>query len=722
METHTIQVVVGLGDPVTGTGTVPDYDKDGIDDATDNCWKTPNTDQKDTDGDGVGDACDSCPDVPNRDQIITVWYKDFDDDGYSDGPNYVSCRRPKVCSNNTSLVCTPGTAAAACPTGCTGTWTETINGRFAFKSIGEKVCSIARSVSCDDTYPCGAQQGNCVPALKSTSGDANDANANIYPGAPVSNAISFAMTDLINAKSYDEWLPFDSSVSPNVRVTVTVTGGSLNSLTVQRITRNIGRYSNDPTQGVCATAPPITGQITGGTACASNAGCTASTCVDRNPDLNYTITGNQISLTSLDFGGSITIRATATVGGATITNDFTLPKDSIGLGLPDAWQIAKLGLLGSKPTDDPDGDGLTNFQEYRGFKWGDIVLYGGTGHCSITTSQHCTKNSDCPVIPACTVGTCETCIDYKTPAYVPVLNDDGTAKAEVFRTDPTRKDMFLKFSNYDTDHPFTIGGAFNDAGVDIHAIQCTVSGSPPVCKTNTPVNLEYPGQPIRVVWMNNNKTGLYPDSTTGLKYPYHAQGHIAQRTTGTRSWEWATKGFCQPGNTSATTYQMALDNYFKEKTYTDGQTCTGASCYGGNTQWSPANKVLDAMGKVEDRNDDGRNTQTPDGIFDTGCTNCAWHSDVVVSGSFVQALSVFDIDNNGNVELPLKDNPSSIDRDQEYTKAHVLKHTITHELGHSVGMSHNYKSNCLMYNWSTDWSRDNQFSDFAKSQMSIKNP
>jgi hypothetical protein len=34
-------------------------------------------------------------------------------------------------------------------------------------------------------------------------------------------------------------------------------------------------------------------------------------------------------------------------------------------GLPDAWEYARFGNLEQKGNDDIDGDGYTNFQEYR---------------------------------------------------------------------------------------------------------------------------------------------------------------------------------------------------------------------------------------------------------------------------------------------------------------------------------------------------------------------
>ena len=41
------------------------------------------------------------------------------------------------------------------------------------------------------------------------------------------------------------------------------------------------------------------------------------------------------------------------------------PTDSDTNGLPDVWEITYFGHIGVDPNADPDGDGLTNFQEYQ---------------------------------------------------------------------------------------------------------------------------------------------------------------------------------------------------------------------------------------------------------------------------------------------------------------------------------------------------------------------
>jgi len=43
----------------------------------------------------------------------------------------------------------------------------------------------------------------------------------------------------------------------------------------------------------------------------------------------------------------------------------TLPPDSDGDGLSDAWELQFFGAAGADPNDDADGDGLSNLREYR---------------------------------------------------------------------------------------------------------------------------------------------------------------------------------------------------------------------------------------------------------------------------------------------------------------------------------------------------------------------
>lgn len=73
----------------------PDADKDGVPDATDNCVKIANLDQKDTDADGKGDVCDNCATVSNPDQA------DADGDGKGDACDPATCGDGELDLNET---------------------------------------------------------------------------------------------------------------------------------------------------------------------------------------------------------------------------------------------------------------------------------------------------------------------------------------------------------------------------------------------------------------------------------------------------------------------------------------------------------------------------------------------------------------------------------------------------------------------------------------------
>jgi hypothetical protein len=64
---------------------------------------------------------------------------------------------------------------------------------------------------------------------------------------------------------------------------------------------------------------------------------------------------------------TLTITVLPGVPGYTIVNgvQLILPLDRDGNGLPDSWEILYFGHTGNDPNADPDGDGLTNLQEFQ---------------------------------------------------------------------------------------------------------------------------------------------------------------------------------------------------------------------------------------------------------------------------------------------------------------------------------------------------------------------
>ena len=95
----------------------------------------------------------------------------------------------------------------------------------------------------------------------------------------------------------------------------------------------------------------------------------------------------------------------------------------------------------------------------------------------------------------------------------------------------------------------------------------------------------------------------------------------------------------------------------------------------------------------------------------------------------INGLNPFDINNDGYVELPFSIDPMGNNQEnqqdqygQPYTKARVLKHTVTHEIGHAMGdVSHTTDPNCVMYEWSNNWRRDDYISDEFRAKLKVHN-
>jgi hypothetical protein len=643
-----------------------DEDGDGVPDDVDNCVAVPNPGQQDDDGDTVGNVCDNCPARWNEDQA------NHDTDGLGD-----ACDSDKDGDNAQAW-----------------DWDWSAPGP-----------------DCDDLNPevlpssaaCQTPAHRIGLRLASESG--SGAGFRHYkPGA------LFAMTDGVGG-----WLPDVGVTAPGQRSPVAldleavVIDGEGNEVPLTPAGAPVhvrmrlvfestesGDYTND--------GPNSTEQD-----------------FDKPVDFEST---DQLSISPFDYGGRFTMDVTDLSGLVNGGNavSVTLPYDSDGDTLPDAWEkqyapgnaVADLEDGDRSGTSNLDnGDGLTAFDEYRGFLWGDLEK---------------AENMTLPV-PWNQV--------YQTPAFLQKLDASGNPLLAHFRTDPTRKDLFLMYTGFSGTYagyvanpdtaqpPFAIGYAYDEQLIHVHAWNM----APPPGGWGDPTGVQ--DVKIDPLQVENDLTGHYQNH----------DGHI--KWLSVRSWDFDTLGKSGVGSPTqygpgTKDYYDTLALYFGDVPYWDQYEPNHSlkSC-GGCVP-----NVLDPIGVqgLEDTDDNGDvsghgpNSEDhssqggdDDRKLDGDHVDAAWEASN--PGHPEHDLSPFDVDQD-DLLLPAGQGNHGLEQPGvaavgpnvwEYSRAQVFKHVLTHEIGHAVGITHLNDPTGVMFNTTNNWLRDGHFSDVADESIQIHN-
>ena len=670
----------------------PDIDDDDILDGADNCIWEPNTDQLDKDNDGIGNACDT----------------DMDDDGVDDKDSNLDPIPVSSDGDNCPLV----------------------SNNDQLDDDNDECGNACDPDDDNDGYCDGLQaypEGPCTP----TGG----CQAGPPPSVPT-DTIVFEVEQgwLWPQPTWDgaELIPDQVNLSAQVKNA----GGTIVSFDSDtNVTFEITYTTNWP--GVA-----INDQ--------EDEPCEDDFSFDANDRTvkSVTVPGSEANTDfyAYDFGGYVTIKATGTYNGSTVDGQITLPIDSDGDHLPDAWESLYPDVDGLDPlvpessdqgkTDnDADvdfdsleintmiGDGLSNFNEYRGIVYDSKSLDGQT-------------------------------IVYSHERLDPTRKDlfvrgDGYKNSTECRTTSTRPDHCNIALDFSVDYQEAFGpgqSAFEEAEIDLH----DVTGMPSFSNTDEPPYIDI----LVVTNVTNLINGVWTKTIETLENGYI--NHPSEDEA--RFWDWDLKGdsyigdyrhyaiFTDPDTQEIKrgtfTYHWCLMHYFYNRPYKNDETPDWNNpetndCLEQGENYS---QVLDPLEKAEVKKvedwyqengtgPDGKNRNTTediciqDGQLNGDCMVPAWEENSYGSEAYEAGyhFSVFDANGNGLVENPIADDPTAITK--EYTPEQVQMHTILHEIGHAVGMDPNHSDveTCLMYRMSPNWDRANHFSILPRKEAKIHN-
>jgi len=174
-----------------------------------------------------------------------------------------------------------------------------------------------------------------------------------------------------------------------------------------------------------------------------------------------------------------------------------------------------------------------------------------------------------------------------------------------------------------------------------------------------------------------------------------------------------------------------MDRPYRHQEDATGRFIAIADSPNGRPMLSPITKICDNVENGTDNGvaDSGECTTTR--IEPTGTVKIVPGGDVFAPGVFNAELSAMDVNNDFCVELPFAPDPTTVPLcnpaadsgpDGSATLQQVTRALISHELGHAAGINiHTTDPNDLMYQFTTNWTRDNRFSPAAAQLLQIHN-